>query len=146
MKFNWGYKIAAVYLVFVAGIVYMVVQASRQTVDLVTTDYYAQEIQYQQRIDETANAKGLSAPLEVQFSQGVLIVSFPKEFAGKKINGELLLYCPADARKDLVRNITTENNTMKLSLPEQNQGFHQLQVKWEVEGVKYFAEQNLTIN
>jgi hypothetical protein len=33
-----------------------------------------------------------------------------------------------------------------ISLPEQNQGFHQLKVKWEAEGVKYYFEKNLMLN
>lgn len=146
MKFNWGYKIAMVYLVFVTGIIYLVVQASRQNIDLVTENYYAEEIQYQQRINEKNNTEALSAPLEVQVQHGVLTVSFPTEFSQKELKGEVTLYCPSDAKKDLSRNLHTENNSMKISLPEQNQGFHQLKVKWEAGGVKYYFEKNLMLN
>lgn len=146
MKFNWGYKIAVVYLLFVVGIIYLVVQATRQNIDLVTTDYYAEEIRYQERIDQTHNAQALSSPLEVSVHQGVLSLGFPAEFNGKDIKGEVYLYCPSDAKKDLTRNITTDQNTMKISLPEQNQGFHQLQVKWESGGVHYYFEKNLMLN
>ena len=146
MKLNWGYKIAMVYLLFVAGIIYLVVQASRQNIDLVTENYYAEEIQYQQRIDEKNNAQLLSAPLDINVQHGVLTVSFPQEFSQKKLTGEVTLYCPSDAKKDLSRNLQTEDNKMKISLPEQNQGFHQLKVKWESEGVKYYFEKNLMLN
>lgn len=146
IKLNWGYKIALVYLVFVAGIIYLVVQASRQNIDLVTENYYAEEIQYQQRINEKNNTQLLSAPLDVQVQQGVLTLSFPKEFSQKELKGQVVLYCPSDAQKDLSRNLQTENNTMKISLPQQNQGFHQLKVKWEAEGVKYYFEKNLMLN
>lgn len=146
MKLNWGYKIAVVYLLFVAGIIYLVVQASRQNIDLVTENYYAEEIQYQQRINEKNNAQSLSAPLDVNVQHGVLTVSFPQEFSQKELQGEVLLYCPSDARKDLSRNLLMQGNKMKISLPEQNQGFHQLKVKWESEGVKYYFEKNLMLN
>lgn len=146
MKLNWGYKIAVVYLLFVAGIIYLVVQASRQNIDLVTENYYAEEIQYQQRINEKNNAQSLSAPLDVNVQHGVLTVSFPQEFSQKELQGEVLLYCPSDAQKDLSRNLVMEGNKMKISLPEQNQGFHQLKVKWESEGVKYYFEKNLMLN
>ena len=39
------------YAVFVAGIVFLVVKASSQKFDLVTKDYYEQELQYQNVID-----------------------------------------------------------------------------------------------
>jgi hypothetical protein len=141
-KLNWGHKIALVYLLFVAGIIYLVVQASRQNIDLVTENYYAEEIQYQQRIDEKNNTQSLSAPLEINVHQGVLTVSFPEEFSQREVQ----LYCPSDAKKDLSRNLQMESNKMMISLPEQNQGFHQLKVKWEAEGVKYYFEKNLMLN
>ena len=65
MKFNWGYKIVLVYCVFVAGILYLVVQSSRQQMDLVTDDYYAQEIKYQEKIDQSKRASALSEPIRL---------------------------------------------------------------------------------
>ncbi len=65
MKFNWGYKIVLVYSVFVAGILYLVVQSSRQQMDLVTDDYYAQEIRYQEKIDQSKRASALSEPIRL---------------------------------------------------------------------------------
>lgn len=146
MKFNWGYKIALFYLVFVVGIVFLVVQSSRQRVDLVTADYYGEEIRYQERINETKRAEALSAPVEVSIAQDVLTILFPSEFSGKNIEGSVILYCPADEQKDIVRSLTTVKNTMKISLPEQNKGSHQLKIKWEVDGTGYYFEKNITIN
>ena len=49
---NWGYKILLVYLIFILGILFMVFKSSTQKTDLVTTDYYAKELKYQEKIDE----------------------------------------------------------------------------------------------
>jgi hypothetical protein len=59
---NWGYKILFVYLAFVAGILLMVFKSSIQKRDLVTPDYYAKELKYQQRIDAVKKTQALSAP------------------------------------------------------------------------------------
>ena len=48
---NWGYKILFVYIAFIAGILLMVFKSSTQKRDLVTADYYAKELKYQERID-----------------------------------------------------------------------------------------------
>ena len=50
---NWGYKILMVYVIFIAGILLLVFKSSSQNQDLVTEDYYEQELKYQQKIDET---------------------------------------------------------------------------------------------
>ena len=57
---SWGYKILGVYLVFVTGIVFLVIKSSNQKVDLVTKDYYEQELMYQDKINETARASKLT--------------------------------------------------------------------------------------
>ncbi len=145
MKFNWGHKILGIYLVFVAGIVYMVVLSTRQKVDLVTADYYGEEIRYQQRIDESGRASSLSAPLQYNVGQGLLTITFPKEFEGKKMSGEVLVYCPADDKKDLHNNIDQTGTIVKVSLPEVNKGAHVVKVKWTSGGITYYAEQNIFI-
>ena len=45
---NWGYKILTVYIIFIAGILFLVFKSSNQNQDLVTKDYYEQELKYQQ--------------------------------------------------------------------------------------------------
>ena len=146
MKLNWGYKIAIFYILFVVGIVFLVFKASNQKVDLVTADYYGEEVRYQERIDETKNARSLSAPVTITLIHDVLNIEFPKELNGREITGELLIYCPSDEKKDILRNIKTNNNIARITLPEQNKGFHQLKLKFRANGVGYYFEQDLTIN
>jgi hypothetical protein len=145
MKLNWGHKILGIYLVFVAGIVYMVVLSSQQKVDLVTADYYGEEIRYQERINESGRASALSAPIQYSIAQGLLTITFPKEFEGKKISGEVQVYCPSDDKKDIHRNIDISDITMKVTLPEVNKGAHILKVKWKADGPSYYFEKNIFI-
>jgi hypothetical protein len=72
-------------------------------------------------------------------------LEFPAELSDKVIKGDVLIYCPSDEKKDLSRNIVTENNLMKISLPEQNKGFHQIKVKFNADGINYYFEKNLNI-
>ena len=83
---NWGYKILLVYVVFVTGIMFMVFKSSSQKVDLVTTDYYAKELKYQQKIDAMNRVSLLSDTVKYEMSEGNLTIAFPKDFAGKKIH------------------------------------------------------------
>jgi len=145
MKFNWGYKIAAFYLLFVAGMAYMVIRSSMQQVDLVTADYYGEEIRYQDRINDTRNAEALSAPVQVSVEPGMITLRFPEEMRGKKIEGTVQLYCPSDKNKDLVHSIRSEDNTVRIPLPTLNKGFHQLKLNWKTGGVGYYFEKNLNL-
>ena len=143
MKFNWGYKIVLVYCVFVAGILYLVVQSSRQQMDLVTDDYYAQEIKYQEKIDQSKRASALSEPIRYQLTETGMDVNFPKEFDGKKIIGNALLYYPANEKKDVSASINTTQGQMQITIPDKRSGMHILKINWEVEGVSYYFEETV---
>jgi hypothetical protein len=143
MKFNWGYKIVLVYCVFVAGILYLVVQSSRQQMDLVTDDYYAQEIKYQEKIDQSKRASALSEPVRFQLTEAGIEVNFPKEFDGKNIIGNALLYYPANEKKDVSASINTTQGKIQISIPDKRSGMHILKINWEVEGVSYYFEETV---
>jgi hypothetical protein len=145
MKFNWGVKITAVYIIFVMGIMYLVIQSSRQSVDLVTPDYYAEEIGYQEKINQTRRAEALSAPIQHSLSGASLEIRFPAEFEGKEIDGTVLLYYPADSKKDLTVPIRTAANKMTLTIPDKSSGMHILQVSWKSGGESYYFEEPLFI-
>ena len=98
---NWGYKILLVYAVFVSGIMFLVFKSSSQKVDLVTTDYYAKELKYQQKINAMNRVQDLSDTVKYEMDKGKLIIEFPKDFSGTKVTGNVVLYCPSDENKDI---------------------------------------------
>jgi hypothetical protein len=142
---NWGKKILIVYIVFVAGIVFMVFKSSTQKTDLVTTDYYAKELKYQDKIDEMNRVQALSAAVEVVIKDNALIIQFPKDFAGKKLTGEAVLYCPSDEKKDLKNNFSIQDEPVKIIIPATNKGLHELHLSWQDRGITYYFEKKIFI-
>ena len=57
---DFGGKIIILYLSFVGLILTLVFMSYGQKVELVSADYYAQEINFQQKINATNNEKSLS--------------------------------------------------------------------------------------
>lgn len=143
MKLSWGYKILIVYLLFVAGIVFLVISASRQKFDLVTNDYYSEELKYQQIIDQAANAAKLSAPVSVIKSAGALKIIFPAEMNSKKKKVNFYLYCPADAKKDFRKTMEVHDSTFTQVLPAGIAGLYELKLSWETEGITYYHDQKI---
>lgn len=142
MKLSWGHIILTVYLVFVTGIVYLVYKASSQNFDLVTKDYYEEELKYQNVLDQSANTARLSSPLIVERSGERLQIKFPDEMKDKKKRVDFYLYNPADAKKDFRKNIETRDELIQ-PLPSAMKGLYQLKLSWEVDGVKYYFEKKL---
>ena len=131
------------YSIFVAGIVFLVFKASSQKFDLVTKDYYEQELKYQNIIDQSENVARLSSPVTIDQTEKELTISFPAEMKGKKKMIGFYLYCPADAKKDFRKTFEINENEFLQPLPAAMKGKYELKLSWETDGVKYYFEKKL---
>jgi len=142
---NWGYKILTVYAIFVLGILFLVFKSSLQKVDLVTKDYYGEELKYQNKIDQNKNTTSLSGAIKLDYNNNTLTVEFPKDFLGKAKNGTLILYYPADEHKDLTVPFSINKQTLPVKIPADRRGLYEIHLGWEVEGVKYNFEKKIVL-
>ena len=142
---NWGYKILFVYLFFVAGILLLVFKSSSEKVDLVTKNYYQQELKYEQKIDEAQRAQSLSSPLQYEVSNHRIFIRFPEEMFGKKVTAHTLLYYAADESRDSVYSLQTDSAKLVMNLPVADEGMYELKMDWKVDTTKYYSEHKLLI-
>jgi hypothetical protein len=142
---NWGYKILAVYGLFVVGIMFMVFKSSNQKMDLVTADYYGKELKYQQVIDQSQRTSELSEALRYEVKDGQLEVVFPKDFAGKKITGNVELYYPADETRDVKKDFSLQDAMFTMPVGAGNKGQYELHINWQADGKDYYFETKIFI-
>ena len=103
MKINWGTGIVIVIAAFISFIMYFVITMStnnKYSYDLVTDNYYQQELQYQKQIEAEKNAKNLIENVKLKHSEFGLTVNFPKDLDYKMINGKVFLYRPSNKQLD----------------------------------------------
>jgi len=142
---NWGYKILFVYSAFVVGILFMVFKSSSQRFDLVTSDYYAKELKYQDKIDEMKRTSALSAPVSCELKDGNLVIVFPNDFSGKRLEGEAVLYCPSDQNRDQTKEFSLQDETLLIPVSAVKQGMYELHLSWKDGAVTYYFEKKLFI-
>ena len=140
---NWGYKIIGVFAVFITGIIYLVVSSFSQNIDLVTTDYYEEELKYHTTIDATTRANALSAKMKCSVSNDTLFIEFPAEMKNIVVNAEVWLYFIADKKKDIKKTIETSNGEILLPLTSTNKGLHDVKISWLAAGEQYYFEQKI---
>jgi hypothetical protein len=140
---NWGYKILFVYIAFVLGILFLVFKSSSQKMDLVTTDYYAKELKYQEKIDENKRVEKLSAPVKCTLQEHSILVDFPNDFSGKQLEGEAVMYCPSDEDKDNAHSFREKSTHISIPLAHELKGAYELHLSWKVDGISYYYEQKL---
>lgn len=136
---NWGTKIAIVYISFVLFIVFMVYMAFGQQYDLVTEDYYAEEIKYQEVIDSKKRADLLEDQLTVSIDAQQMKVKFPQKNA--RINGKIQCFRPSDQSKDFEVVLNNNQGVESIPLEKFSRGKYLLKVSWEVDSLEYYQEQ-----
>ena len=149
MKTNrnfWPLGIIAVFLCFAAGMTTMVVLACRSNTDLVSHDYYEQEIRFQGRIDSLNRTKGLHASARYDVAGKSLLITLPAEHADKAVSGQIQLYRPAAAGLDQQFKLEPDaKGRQTLDLAALQNGLWKVRIAWTVSGQDYFLEQKIVV-
>jgi len=144
MKISWGTGIWAVYGLFVLMILGLVGMSVIQKIDLVSDDYYEQEIRYQGKIDKINNAKQLTTPLKWEVAETGITLHYPADMKG--ISGQIYFYCPSDNRKDFKLDIqSSKSGSQFISTQKIPAGRYQLKIDWQANGVSYWNEGTVNI-
>ena len=141
MKFNWGTGIAATLIFFVAFMGFMVNRAMQQNYDLVSDDYYAEEIVYQEIIDRKTNALKLEDKAQLKIEGEEAYLNLPSDFEGKSKTFTVHMYYELEAAKDF--NFDVENSTQnKFAIPFKNfnTGKWIAKVKLSCDGTDYYFD------
>jgi hypothetical protein len=142
---NWGYKIVFAYISFAGFIGFIAVKAMRQNIDLVSKDYYQQEIQYQDQIGRIKNAAAIEH-LDFDYSaqQKKVKITFP---ASHFTAAKLVFYRPSDAQKDIQINLKADGKTPTFEVPvsKLSTGFWKAKILWTDGKKEYYQETDFVI-
>jgi len=137
---NWGWSIVWSFVGFALFIGYLAVRSFQTNVDLVTEDYYQQELEYQNRIEHTTNANQLEEKLSISQEEQQLTIQFPEAVA-KNIQGTISLFRPSDARFDYSTEIEIdETRQQKVSTDKLPKGYYKVQIALASDSKNYYWE------
>jgi hypothetical protein len=143
---SWGTKIASLYIGFVALIIVMVSFSMSQKIELVSPDYYAKELKYQDKINEMNNANALSEQVNHTITTSGVEIKFPSAFINKAVKGEINFFCPSDADKDFKTALALNSNGTQLIASNVLQsGMYKMQLSWTADNKNYFTEETIVI-
>jgi len=100
MKFNFGHKITLAFTIFAAMMIFMVVKSFRENIDLVTNDYYQEELDFQNHIEKKKNAVKLGNPFSAFLIPDGINILFNEDYNPLNLTGQIHLYRPSDAAFD----------------------------------------------
>lgn len=146
MKFNWGTGIVLAFIGFISFIMYFVISMntnSKYEHDLVTEDYYAQELEYQNDIDKENNAKTLDKNVTWKKANEGIIIEFPQNLDFKKVTGKVFLYRPSNKQFDFETTISLSNHNLLIPDKRLLDGRWNIKIDWQYNGKSYLYKKEI---
>jgi hypothetical protein len=149
VKINpWPYTIIATFILFGIGTASLVTLACSQKVDLVSANYYEQEILYQKQIDrmQRSDSPAVRPAITYDRTGGRIIISMPTTDHSGSISGYIQLYRPSAAGLDRDQPLALDSHgTQTLDARKLRSGLWKVRLSWTAQEREYFTEQSLVI-
>jgi len=147
MKFSWGVGIALTYILFVIVVIILVLFSSSKDVNLVTDDYYAKELIYQEQIEKIERTKNLDEQLLINISGDSINFHFPKIFNASEIKGNILFYRPSNRNMDTYYKIELNSDYIfSVNVKEFLNGLWKIKVDWNMNNTEYYNEKIIMLD
>ncbi|MDJ0645601.1 MAG: FixH family protein [Flavobacteriaceae bacterium] len=148
MKINWGNGILIAFILFIGFILFFVIKVTTdKTYDynLVSEEYYQDELKYQDEIDKYSNAKEAGIALKFEKTPEGIEISFPDKYQTENIKGNVSLYRPSNQRLDTDIPFVLSNTT-SLLIPDNKlvSGRWDIKVSWRENKEEYLYKKEFT--
>jgi len=143
----WPATIIAYFAIVLCGVAALIVHSLRNNVELVRSDYYAAEVQYQDQIDRIKRTEPFKNEIGVAYAVQHLEVRLPNAHTSSSdFTGALWVYRPSNAtldqKLDLKAKQTQEPYRIEMELAP---GLWRIKANWQSEGEEYFFEDSLVV-
>jgi hypothetical protein len=144
---NWGLRIILLYTAFVGGMLFLVYKCTQQNIDLVSTDYYAQEIKYQEKIDRLNNSQDQDVRLDVVYAaeKELIQITFPASSTTNNTTGEIVLFRPDNSKLDFKIPIDITDGIQNISTEKLSKGLWRVKSSWSTDDTPYYQEEKIFI-
>jgi hypothetical protein len=136
--------IVAAFVVFALFIGTLVAISMREDVNLVSKNYYQEELRHQDKIDKQSNANQLAEKPQVSFVDNSIKVVFPYFSSIEK--GELSVMRPSDERLDQKFELSAmQGDSQLFQLKVWEKGLYRVSLTWTMEGKDYYFEKIMVL-
>ncbi|NER17764.1 FixH family protein [Spongiivirga citrea] len=146
MKWNWGKGVVVGMLAFMSFIMYLVITMSTDknySHDLVTEEYYAKEIAYQEEIDAETNTNNLKEKITGKRTEKGWEIIFPAELDPEKIKGTVFLYRPSNKKLDFSLPLDLTSSNLLIPGNRMLDGRWNITIDWDYEKTQYLYKKQI---
>lgn len=149
MKLNWGTGIIigmGAFMIFILQYVIRVQTNSEFDNELVTENYYQEEINIDKNHEAEKNANALGEKLTFKMIAEGMLIHFPKDFELKEISGIVSLYKASNQSLDKSINIQlNEEPTLLIPISQLTDGKWQISVFFTYKGKNYYKKEDILL-
>lgn len=142
---NWGNRLVLVFTGFAALIGTMVYKAVHTKFDLVSKDYYSDELKYQEKIDGNNNAL-TAGKLDIAATSGKVLIKLPPSLATIVISADAWFYCKTNAAFDRRQQITITNGEYAFDTRSMAKEHYQLNIQFTNQHKPYYYTGKVTVD
>lgn len=141
---NWGKWIVVAFLSFAAFITVLVVVCFREDVSLVSTQYYEDDLRYQEQYDQELRAATLPTKPVVSISNTSVVIVYTN-FENIE-NGTLSVMRPADASLDhRFELVQQQDSIQQFTVGNMTSGLYKVSVRWKEKGIAYRLDKSIVL-
>lgn len=143
-SFHWGHGIIVTFLLFGAFMAYFYLNMSKESIELVGKNYYADGQAFQKKINERKQTAALTSKAELTFSANYQQAKI--QFPASVTNGSIVFYRPSNANQDKILRISADSSGLALiNTSFLVKGPWNVSLTWEKDGESYIEEQRIQI-
>jgi len=146
MKINWGTGIVLAFIGFISFIMYFIITMNvddKYDHDLVSENYYAEELAYQSDIDKLENAKKLNENISYKKTDEGLMIYFPSTLDYKNITGNMFLYRPSNKQLDFEATLSLSKPFLLIPDKRLVDGRWNIKIDWQYNGESYLYKETI---
>jgi len=140
IRFNWGTGIflaMLAFMIFILSFVYKSIAMDEYQHELVSEDYYKDELHYQEEIDKMNNSNSLSQNIKLTNSKEGILVSFPKDIEQTSIVGSIYFQRLSNEKLDFTEQIKLTDHHQLIPDEKLVSGKWIVKIDWETEQEEY---------
>jgi hypothetical protein len=145
LRFTWGTGIflaMLAFMIFILSFVYKSIAMDEYQHELVSEDYYKDELHYQEEIDKMNNSNSLSQNIKLANAKEGILISFPKDIEQSSIIGSIYLQRLSNEKLDFTEEIKLTDHHQLIPDEKLVSGKWIVIIDWKSEQEEYLFKES----
>jgi len=129
---NWGHGLAIALGCFMLFILFLIFifPMGKQNAEMISNNYYEEELKYQDIIDAKNNAAKLEKTPTYEATTEGLLITFPETIKVDENVANFILFRTEDSNLDVKKEVTLQHNLFLIPAKVISKGSYTLKLKW----------------